>query len=359
MTKGNTKNWYKHIPKKLKKKEPHNPNYMQEHVFKHPFRCLIVGKTGSGKTLSLIDMVTKLGSMFSNIVVCLKVRDEPLYDMLDEMTGKQVDFYEGTTFAYGPTGRKRRVPHIPAIDKVNQKDSDGNWEQTLVVFDDLQNEKNQEGILEYLIRGRKKNISCVYIAQNYYQCPKIIRDNVSYIMMKRGITDKDLRRLLKEQPLDCNLDELRKTFYTITKQDVSSFMLIDLNQSNIHDGFSVEPEEVTRLGNTEDIEEDMDYREPNPLPKRRSDQLELKRQRASKKGTESKRELGRISVNEFIEHLIRNEVHGSFDVKTLYEAYTEFCDTNDIYTAPKRTFGSLMTDFYPKSKVNNVVYYQI
>ena len=59
----------------------------------------------------------------------------------------------------------------------------------LIVFDDivadmLSNKKRNLIIPELFIRGRKLNISLVFITQSYYAAPKNIRLNSTHFIMK-------------------------------------------------------------------------------------------------------------------------------------------------------------------------------
>ena len=65
-----------------------------------------------------------------------------------------------------------------------------NKTQVLIVFDDviadmLSNKKLNPTVIELLIRGRKLNISLVFIAQYFFSVPKNIRLNsTQYFIMK-------------------------------------------------------------------------------------------------------------------------------------------------------------------------------
>jgi len=60
------KDWYKEMPKKYLLKQ-HNPNF-DKHGLKLPFRMLIVGNSGAGKTQTLLNIIYNMGSTFQNII---------------------------------------------------------------------------------------------------------------------------------------------------------------------------------------------------------------------------------------------------------------------------------------------------
>ena len=56
--------WYKKIPERLLLKS-HNPHFDIHHI-KIPFRMLIIGSSGSGKTQTLLSLIYKMPDTFEN-----------------------------------------------------------------------------------------------------------------------------------------------------------------------------------------------------------------------------------------------------------------------------------------------------
>jgi Ni2+-binding GTPase involved in maturation of urease and hydrogenase len=118
--------WYKEIPKKFLLKH-HNPNF-DIHGLKLPFRMLIVGSSGAGKTQTLLNIIHNMDSTFNNIFVITKNKDEPLYNYLEDKLGdKGLEIKEG-------------IANAPNLDDLDKED------QTLIVMDDLVLEKNQSAL---------------------------------------------------------------------------------------------------------------------------------------------------------------------------------------------------------------------
>ena len=58
----------------------------------------------------------------------------------------------------------------------------------LIAFDDLIHNKNLNSIVsELFIRGRKLNISLVFITQSYFKVSKDVRLNTSYLFMQKSL----------------------------------------------------------------------------------------------------------------------------------------------------------------------------
>lgn len=201
--------WYKVMPKKYLPKQ-HNPHYNTHHI-KLPFRMIIAGNSGSGKTQTLLNLLHNMPSTFEKIRIVTKNKDEPLYNYLEDKM-KDFDFKieEGI----------HSLPDLDSLDKT---------QNNLIILDDLVNEseKAQRPISDYFIRCRKKNCSIIYISQSYYAVPKMIRDNISYLIIKQVSSMKNLTMICRECSLGIDKKQL-KDIYDDATQSKQDFLLIDL-----------------------------------------------------------------------------------------------------------------------------------
>jgi Tfp pilus assembly ATPase PilU len=199
-------NWYKKMPSKFLLKSD-NPN-KHVHGLSIPMRMLIVGGSGAGKTQTLLNLIHAFGKTFQNIHIITRNADEPLYNYLKEKC-KEIEITEG-------------MESLPDLDKMDKE------EQSLVVLDDLILEKNQTRICEFFVRARKLNVSVVYLSQSYYAVPKIIRQNLTYIIVKRLNTLPDLFRILREYSLGVDKKQLKAIYDDCVSENRQNFLLIDL-----------------------------------------------------------------------------------------------------------------------------------
>jgi len=202
--------WYKKIPSKYLTKS-HNPNY-NIHGIKVPFRMLIIGSSGSGKTQTLLNLIHNMGNTFNDIYIITKNKNEPLYEYLEDKLGKQ-----GLTVVEG-------IDNAPDLDKdIDKKD------QTLIIMDDLVLERNQRHLEEFFLRARKQNCSLVYISQSYFAVPQMIRKNLTYLVIKQLANLPDLFRILREYSLGVDKKQLMKIYEDSTKENKQDFLLVDLD----------------------------------------------------------------------------------------------------------------------------------
>lgn len=122
--------------------------------------------------------------------------------------------------------------------------------QTLVIFDDLVNEKDQSIIGELFLRGRKlgrdktlkdglQGVSILYLTQKYALVPTLIREQCNYIILKKISSKRDTVYILRNHSIGLEIDELLKIYNYCMKQGPVEFLLIDLNEP---------PEKMFRLG---------------------------------------------------------------------------------------------------------------
>jgi len=200
--------FYKSMPKKFLL-QSHNPNF-KDHKLNLPFRMLIIGGSGAGKTQTLMNLIRIMNGTFNNIHIITKNKDEPLYNYLESKVDTGLSITEG-------------IDSAPNLDDFDKK------EQSLIVMDDLVLEKNQKQLEQYFIRARKLNCSLVYLSQSYFAVPKMIRMNLNYLIIKRLNTLQDLFRMMREYSLGVSKDVLVDLYQHSIQDNKQDFLLVDLD----------------------------------------------------------------------------------------------------------------------------------
>jgi len=85
-------------------------------------------------------------------------------------------------------------------------------------------------ISEYFIRGRKRGASIMFLSQSYYGTPKIIRQNVKYLVVLKLGGSRYASSILREFSVDLTKDELLGLYNDATR-DKFSCLIINLDKS--------------------------------------------------------------------------------------------------------------------------------
>ena len=154
------------IPNYDKKETTNNFKQLQDYMPDRCFRMLICGKSGCGKTNTVLHMLIKTLIYYDKIYLYSKNLEQEKYSLLSK---KKIE-------------RIAKVNKIP-IDEIFHSSNEEiipisemeDRNQNVVIFDDYVCEKNQNDIINYFIQGRHKNCCVIYLSQSYYKTPKDIR----------------------------------------------------------------------------------------------------------------------------------------------------------------------------------------
>ncbi|RWS23085.1 hypothetical protein B4U80_13961 [Leptotrombidium deliense] len=186
-----------------------------------PFKMIICGHSGSGKTNFLLNLIIKY-LCFNKLYIYAKRLNEPKYEYLKKLTDEVSDnIPEGFDKNFAEF-RDSLAEVIPLNDIDEER-------QNLVVFDDFINEKDQSVVCDYFTMGRKWNCSIIYIAHDYFKIPSIIKKNTDYISLFNINSKNYLREIIKDLPISKH--EIMNLVNKI-KNKPHSFLFIDFKTSD-------------------------------------------------------------------------------------------------------------------------------
>ena len=98
--------------------------------------------------------------------------------------------------------------------------------KVLIVLDDMipdiiNIEKQNTIVTELFIRGRKLNISIVFITQSYFKVPKDVRLNSTHFSIMKNANKKELQRIPTNHSSDIDLKDFMKIFKKCTAESYS------------------------------------------------------------------------------------------------------------------------------------------
>ena len=89
--------------------------------------------------------------------------------------------------------------------------------KVLIVFDDMINNKKLDSI-ELFIRGRKINISIVFITQSYFKVPRVVRLNTTHFFIIKIPHKREVQQIASHQSSDIDFKDFMKIFRKYTAE---------------------------------------------------------------------------------------------------------------------------------------------
>ena len=200
-----------------------NKKENKDHIL--PFRMLIIGPLGSGKTNTLLHLINNLHPINKTYLYAKDIL-EPKYKYLinkREQAGIKNLNDPHAFIEYSDDMND-------ALDDINNY-SKNRDKKVLIVFDGIiadieYNKKFERIIKELFYRTRKINVSIVFITQSCFSALKDARLNSThYILMKIG-NKKELKRIAEEKSGHLDYKDFLK-IYNYCIREPYSFMLID------------------------------------------------------------------------------------------------------------------------------------
>lgn len=177
-------------------------------------RCIIAGPSNCGKTNLLINLiVSKNGLKFENIYIYSTTLWQPKYEFLKKLFQplQGIEYHEFSA----------------ADELVEPKDVKPN---SIVIFDDVICEKNQDIVRKYYSLGRHRGVDSFYLTTTYARVGKhLIRDNCNFVIFFRQ-NDLNLRHIYDDMGVGCHMrfDQFQKFCFECWR-DRYGFVVIDLD----------------------------------------------------------------------------------------------------------------------------------
>ena len=180
----------------------------------HPYRILIVGGSGSGKTNALLNLINNQSDI-DKIYLYAKDPYEKKYQYLINKREKV-----GLSHFNDP---KAFMEHSNDLQDVHKNIEDYNpikKRKTLIVFDDMiadminnnNNNKLNPIVTELFIRGRKLNISIVFITQSYFKVPKDVRLNSTQFFIMKIPNKRELQQIALNHSSDIDFKDFMNIY---------------------------------------------------------------------------------------------------------------------------------------------------
>ena len=204
-------------------KKEHNLNW--SYIPDHPYRILIIGGSRTGKKNALLNLINNQQDI-DKIYLYEKDLYEDKYQYLinkRERVGINHLNYPKAFIEYSNDMHKV----YKNIDNYNPDKEN----KILIVFDDMiadmiNNKKLNSIVPESFIRGRKLNISLIFITQSYFKVPKEVRNNSTHLFIMKIPNKRQLMQIAINHSSDINTKDFIEIYRKCTDKPYS-FLVID------------------------------------------------------------------------------------------------------------------------------------
>ena len=210
-----------------KNNKDHNENW--PYIPDHPYRILIIGSSGSGKTNALLNLIKEQDDI-DKIYLYGKDMSKPKYEFLIKRRENAgiIHLKELKEFIECSNSMDDVFDDIDGYNLARKR-------KILIVFDDMiadivTNKKFQAAVEELFIRCRKLNILFVFITQSYFSVPKDVRLNSTHYLITKIYNNKELQNIAINHSADIDYKDFTKIYRKCTNEPFS-FMTIDTTLS--------------------------------------------------------------------------------------------------------------------------------
>ena len=190
------------------------------HIPDHPYRILTVGGSGSGKRNALLNLINNQPDI-DKIYLYAKDPFEAKYQYLMNKREKvELDHFDDPkAFMEYSNDMQDVYKNIENYNPLKKR-------KVLIIFDDMiadmiNNKKLNPKITELFIRGRKLNISIVFITQLYFKVPKDVRLNSAHFVIMKISNKGELQQIALNHSSDIDFKDFMKMFKKYTAEPYS------------------------------------------------------------------------------------------------------------------------------------------
>ena len=189
----------------------------------HIFQILIIGGSGSGKTNVLLNLIESQPDS-DKIYLYAKDLYEAKYQNLIKTREKVISIdHHNDPRAY----IEYSIDMCFVYKNINYYNPDKE-NKILIVFDMIadmiHNKKLDSVVTELFIRGRKLNISLVFITQSYFKVPKDVRLNTTHFLISKIPNKRELQKIAINHSSDISTKDFIN-IYRKCAAEPSSFLV--------------------------------------------------------------------------------------------------------------------------------------
>ena len=199
-------------------KTEHNQKW--PYIPDHPYRILIIGGSGSGKTNALLNLINNQPDI-DKIYLYAKDPYEAKYQyLINKREGVGINHFNDP---------KAFIEYSNDMQDVYKNIEEYNVDKELkilivfydMIVDMINNKKLHSIVTELFIRGRKLNTSLVSIIQSYFKVPKNVKLNSTHFFIMKILNKRELQQIVLNHSSDVNFKDFFKIYKKYTAKPYS------------------------------------------------------------------------------------------------------------------------------------------
>ena len=191
-------------------------NKIWPYVPDHPYRILIIAVSGSGKTNLLLNIIENQPDIDKTYLYAKDPYESKYQYLINKREGVGINHFND------PKAFVERHDVYKNIDEYNPYKEN----KILIVFDDMiadmiHNKKLNSIVTELFIRGRKLNISPIFIIQSYFKVPEDVRLNTSHFFIAKIPNKRQLQQIAMNHSSAINTKDFANIYRKCTTEPYS------------------------------------------------------------------------------------------------------------------------------------------
>ena len=210
-------------------KSKHNKDWPS--IPDHLYRIFIIGGSGSGKTHLLLNLIENQPDIDKRYLYAKDPYESKNQYLINKRGSVGINHFNDS---------KAFIDYSNDMHDVYKNIDDYNPDKEnkiLIVFDDMiadmiHNKKLNSIVTELFIRGRKLNISLVFITQSYFKVPKDVRLNTTHFCIAKIPNKRELQQIAIKHSSDINPKDFGNIYKKYTAEPYSFFFIDTTLPSN-------------------------------------------------------------------------------------------------------------------------------
>ena len=204
-------------------KKEHNLNW--PYIPHHPYRILIIGDSGVGKTNALLNLINNQQDIDKIYLYAKNPYEDKYQYLINKRERVGINHLNDSKTFIEYSNNMHDI--YKNIDNYNPDKEN----KILIVFDDMipdiiNNKKLNSIVRELFIRNRKLHISLVFINQLYFKVPKDVRNNSTHIFIMKIPNKRKLMQIAINHSSDINTKDFIEIYRKCTDKPYS-FLVTD------------------------------------------------------------------------------------------------------------------------------------